>query len=146
MIDDRRLDELLSRAGDESSASPELIDRVEARILGRQRTRRSLAGGAFLAAIATGVILLVSGRASVPAPGPNANEPVLADATRPARVVLDDAYLGQRLESSHPNVTIVRVYQRFVDVEAESPADPASLAPRPALPESPQTQLATRSS
>ncbi len=146
MIDDRSLDELLSRAGDESSASPELIDRVEARILGRRRARRSLGGGAFLAAIATGMVLLVSGTPSVPSPSPDPNEPMLADATKPARVVLDNAYLTQRLESNHPNVTIVRVYQRFVDVEADSPADPASLAPRPALPDLPQTQLATRSS
>ncbi len=144
MIDDRSLDELLARAKGEAAPPGELIDRVEARIVGRQRARRSLGGGAFLAAIATGVVLLVSGTPSVPTPGPDPKELLLADATEPARVVFDDAYLTQRLESNHPNVTIVRVYQRFVDVEADSPADPASLAP--ALPESPQTQLATRSS
>lgn len=145
MIDDRSLDELLSRAGDDSCASPELIDRVEARILGRRRARRSLGGGALLAAIATGVVLLVSGTPSVPSPGPDPNEPLLADSARPARVVFDDAYLTQRLESNHPNVTIVRVYQRYVDVEADSPADPPSMAPGSTLPSSPQTQPVTRS-
>ena len=145
MIDDRSLDELFSRATSESPVPSGLVDRVEIRIVRRQRARRSLGGGVLFAAMASGVFLFVSARPNVPAPGIGPIPPELAVATKPARVTLDNTYMTQQLESTHPNVTIVRVYQRHIDVEAEPPADPSSKAPGPGLPDSPQTQLVTRS-
>jgi len=144
MIDDQSLDDLFARACEDAQMPGLLVDRVESRIVARGRNRRNALGVLALIAIASGVVTIMT-RPS-PTAGPDAIQPgpeILA-VTRPARVELDDKHFTERLETAHPNVTIVRVYQRHIDPDPL--VDPASKAPEPGLPGNPQTERTTRSS
>lgn len=109
MIDDQSLDELLGLARTPTPRA--LIERTAARIDTGRRIRAGAAVVASLALIASIAAVVLVGPATPP---PTPSEPertVLAEA-RPARVQLDGGHLAHRLESLHPNVTILRVYQR----------------------------------
>lgn len=119
MSDERRLDEILQRAGEHGPMPSGLIGRVESRI----RTRRRLRVGATLA------IVFVGGSASwlvlqgfqPQLTEPTVRPPALAESeapeTTPVRVELASGYLAQPLASSSPNVTILRVFERYAEPE-----------------------------
>jgi len=116
-------DHLLGDAARRGSPEPPraLLDRIERRIRARLQRRRALAGAAACLLLAAAPLALLQPR--VPPRTPDDQGPALTE-SRPARVILADG-LVQRLQSDHPQVTIVRVYGALPETEPtpEAPSE-----------------------
>jgi|GEM_PF-5808256 len=124
MIDDHTVDLLLNRAASQPLAHDALMDRIEMRIRARRQLRQGAAGALVLLMVAAGVFIQIPATSAPLAPRPAGVDIPLAN-IRPAQVELDSGYLTERVDSSNPNVTIVRVLHRYVDPSAE----PTPVAP-----------------
>lgn len=124
MSGEEQLGRLLMRASDQPPMPTALIGRVERGIRRRRQWRQSAAAGLVL--VAVGASLYVQMRhtpaRSTTLPNPSSEPRVVMT---PARVEIGGGYLAEHLETTNPNVTIVRVHERFVDPSPE----PTSLAP-----------------
>lgn len=124
MTKEDQLDRLLERAVNQPSVPTGLIDRIERRIHSRRRSRQGFVVGLMLLFVAAGLYLQTWHRSTPSAVMPTPTIERLATAG-PTQVEIGKGFLAELVQTSHPNVTIVRVHERYVEPSPE----PTSLAP-----------------
>ena len=154
---DELLDAQLTRANRSIAPPPDLESRIS-RTIGRTIVRRRIgvAGGVLVVVIASGGVLrtligpasptapskLAIGDADI-APSPGPDRPAARGAAT-VRFAPDSGYFAREIPTSHPNVSMVRVYRNLavpMKAEEEEPGD----SPDAASPGSQLTPLIQRS-